>query len=75
VVAVVDSGTVVRRVGCTSQKFTAGQSFTEAAPHKVFNYYRSEQAPGAKPAVLRITQLYPKGSKELRIPTPAPDCS
>ena len=75
VLAVVESGTVIRSVGCSSQKFTAGQAFTEAAPHKVFNYYRSEQTPGARPAVLRITQLFPKGATELRVPVPPPDCS
>lgn len=76
VVATVVSGTVVQRVGCDKPKlWTAGQSFTEVKPHYVSNLYRS-QTPGAVPAVLSITQIYPADipTPELREDLPAPHC-
>jgi quercetin dioxygenase-like cupin family protein len=76
VIATVVSGTVVQRVGCDKPKlWTAGQSFTEVKPHYVSNLYRS-QTPGAVPAVLSITQIYPADipTPELREDLPAPHC-
>jgi quercetin dioxygenase-like cupin family protein len=75
VLATVQQGTVVRRVGCTSQEFTVGQSFTEAAPHKVSNAYRKPGEAGAVDAVLAITQLVPADAKATRIEQDAPRCS
>lgn len=76
VVATVVSGTVVQRVGCDKPRlWTAGQSFTEVAPHYVSNLYRS-QTRGAVPAVLSITQIYPAdlAPTDLREDRPAPRC-
>ncbi|GAA1850854.1 hypothetical protein ACFFOM_04390 [Microlunatus capsulatus] len=56
VLATVESGTVVQRVGCRSNTWRAGQSFTEVAPHLVVNPSATE------PAVLRITQVVPVGA-------------
>ncbi|MCW2803803.1 MAG: hypothetical protein QOF52_845 [Propionibacteriaceae bacterium] len=70
VIAVVESGTVQRKVGCKSETFKAGDAFTEVAPHFVRNV-------GKVPAVLRITQLYPASItdlSELREDRPAPTC-
>ena len=69
VIAVVQSGSVARQVGCSTETFSTGQVFTEAAPHFVSN-------PGAVPAVLKITQIYPSEipATELRIDEPAPVC-
>jgi len=75
VLATVQQGTVVRRVGCTKQKFTVGQSFTEAAPHQVSNAYRSPGQQGAVDAVLSITQLVPADTKATRIEQDPPNCS
>jgi quercetin dioxygenase-like cupin family protein len=74
VLAVVQSGSVVRQVGCTRQTFTAGQSFTEVAPHRVSNRYRRAGQRGAEPAVLSITQLYPKDAPANRIEQDPPHC-
>lgn len=76
VIATVVSGTVVQRVGCQEPRiWTAGQTFTEVAPHYVSNLYRS-QSPGAVPAVLSITQIYPADLdvSALREDRPAPHC-
>jgi quercetin dioxygenase-like cupin family protein len=76
VIATVVSGTVVQRVGCDERNlWTAGQSFTEVAPHYVRNLYRS-QTSDAVPAVLSITQIYPATYEpsELREDLPAPHC-
>ena len=54
VVATVLSGSVVQQVGCTRTIYTAKQSFTEVAPHRVRNR-------GTVPAVLAITQIFPAG--------------
>lgn len=60
VVGVVQSGTIVRQVGChRPETFTVGQAFTEVAPHFVRNFYTDPAQPGAVPAVLSITQIYP----------------
>lgn len=75
VLATVQQGTVVRRVGCTSEKFTVGQSFTEAAPHKVSNAYRRPRQEGAVDAVLSITQLVPADVTATRIEEDPPNCS
>ena len=62
VVAVVKQGTVVRQAGCAKpETFTVGQSFTELGSHFVRNQYTSATEPGAVPAVLSITQIYPAG--------------
>lgn len=62
VIAVVKSGTVVRQVGCHKpETFTAGQAFTEVKPHFVKNFYTDAKQPGAVPAVLEITQIFPAG--------------
>jgi hypothetical protein len=74
VVAVVESGTVVRQVGCRRETFTAGDSFTEVAPHRVSNRYRRTSQPGAVPAVLSITQLYPKDAPAARVEQDPPHC-
>lgn len=77
VIATVVSGTVVQRVGCKKPKlWTAGQTFTEVAPHWVSNLYL-HNTPSAEPAVLSITQIYPADLEptELREDRPAPHCS
>ena len=74
VVAVVQSGTVVRQVGCRSETFTAGQAFTEVGTHFVRNAHTDPAAPGAVPAVLAITQLYPSSAEARRIEQDPPDC-
>ncbi|WP_375426014.1 hypothetical protein [uncultured Friedmanniella sp.] len=76
VVATVVSGTVVQRIGCDKPRlWTAGQSFTEVAPHYVSNLYRTPTT-GAVPAVLSITQIYPADlpATGLREEVPAPHC-
>ena len=75
VLATVQQGTVIRQVGCRAVKFTEGESFTEAAPHRVSNAYRRAGQQGAVPAVLSITQLLPADAPETRIDKPAPRCS
>lgn len=67
VIAVVEEGTVVRQVGCTTETFTVGEAFTEVGPHFISN-------PSTEEAVLAITQIYPTGSDPLRVDEPAPDC-
>src|SRR5664279_2469046 len=74
VIAVVKSGTVVRRVGCRSKTFTAGESFTEVDPHYVSNYYTSTDDSKAAPAILEITQIYPADAPSRRIEAKAPHC-
>ena len=75
VLAVVQQGTVVRQVGCRRERFTVGDSFTEVAPHRISNRYREADQPGAAPAVLSITQLFPAGTEMPRVEEPAPRCS
>jgi hypothetical protein len=60
---------VSREIGCRSDIFTVGDSFTEAEPHQVTNV-------GDAPAVLRITQLFPASVAvtDLRIEESAPTC-
>ena len=65
--AVVEEGTVVRQVGCETETFTKGQSFTEVEPHFVRNPSTVE------PAVLRITHVYPDGAPR-RVETDPPAC-
>jgi quercetin dioxygenase-like cupin family protein len=67
VIAVVQSGTVTRQVGCKTETFTASQSFTEAEPHNVSNL-------GTVPAVLSITRIYPTSATVSRLDAPAPVC-
>lgn len=67
VLATVESGSVVQRVGCDRNVWRAGQSFTEVAPHLIVN--RS----ATKPAVLRITQIVPVGAT-LREDVDPPRC-
>ena len=74
VVAVVQQGTVVRQVGCRSETFGAGQAFTEVGTHHVRNLYTDAAQPGAEPAVLAITQLYPGAAPARRIEQDPPDC-
>lgn len=75
VVATVVSGTIVQQVGCRERHtWTAGQSFTEVAPHYVRNFYRTGDA-NAVPAVLAITQIYPADAPAVREDLPAPACS
>jgi quercetin dioxygenase-like cupin family protein len=62
VVAVVKEGAVVRQAGCAKpETFTVGQAFTEVGTHFVRNQYTAATEPGAVPAVLSITQIYPAG--------------
>jgi len=74
VIAVVKSGTVNRQVGCKVKTFTAGDSFTEVDPHFVSNYYTDPAKPGAVPAVLEITQIYPADAQARRFDARAPRC-
>jgi len=74
VIANVRSGAVWRQVGCTATKFTAGEAFTEVEAHYVSNVYTKSRQRGAEPAVLEITQIYPKDATALRIDQPAPSC-
>jgi quercetin dioxygenase-like cupin family protein len=67
VIAVVQSGTVTRQVGCRTETFTAGQSFTETAPHNVSNL-------GTEDAVLSITRIYPTSATVSRIEANPPVC-
>jgi quercetin dioxygenase-like cupin family protein len=66
-IAVVEEGTVVRQVGCDTETFTKGQSFTEVEPHFVRNASTIESA------VLRITHVYPDGATR-RTETEPPAC-
>ena len=66
VLAVVESGTVTRQVGCDVETFTVGDAFTEVEPHFVRNV-------GATPALLRITHVFPAGATR-RADTPPPVC-
>lgn len=74
VIAVVESGTVTRQVGCTTETFTAGQAFTEVEPHLVRNAYSDAADPQAVPAVLRITQIVPADAPARRIEVDPPSC-
>ena len=79
VIAVVRSGAVWRQVGCTATKFTAGESFTEVAPHYVWNVIddpKVDPEPEGATAKLEITQLYSTraDATKLRIDQPAPRC-
>jgi hypothetical protein len=74
VIAVVKAGIVVRKVGCKVQTFTAGQSFTEAKPHFVSNFYTDPATPHAEPAVLEITQIYPADERTARVEQSPPSC-
>jgi quercetin dioxygenase-like cupin family protein len=56
VLATVESGEVVQRVGCDRNTWEKGQSFTEVEPHLIINPSATE------PAVLRITQIVPVGA-------------
>lgn len=67
VIAVVQSGTVTREVGCRTETFTAGQSFTETDPHNVSNL-------GSEDAVLSITRIYPTSATVSRIEADPPIC-
>jgi quercetin dioxygenase-like cupin family protein len=73
VIAVVKQGAVVRKVGCTSVTFRAGQSFTEVEPHFVKNLYTKPTQAGAVPAILEITQIFPVGATP-REPQVTPTC-
>lgn len=76
VLAVVQSGTVKRKLPCEHAKtFTAGQAFTEVGPHYVFNADKTADGAGT-PAVLLITQIAPEGTtdKEFREDLPKPRC-
>lgn len=69
VVAVVKSGTVVRRTPCSTDTFTVGDSFIEVGTHKVNN-------PGTVDAVLSITRVYPSSQEATpRLDRPEPSCS
>lgn len=69
VIATVKSGSVVRQLGCTSQTFVTGDTFTEVGPH-----YVSNPSPDT-PAVLSITQVVPADQiNARRIDLPAPSC-
>jgi len=72
VLATVEKGTVIQQVGCRSYRRTAGESFTEVAPHQVSN--PSTVAGAAGDAVLRITQIVPADAEELREPVAPPRC-
>ena len=74
VIATVKSGAVTRQVGCKVKTFTAGDSFTEVDPHYVKNVYTDSKQPGAEPAVLEITQIYPGDPKVRRFDADAPVC-
>jgi quercetin dioxygenase-like cupin family protein len=74
VLATVVSGAVTRQVGCSTETFRAGQSFTEVAPHLVRNVYTDPAQPGAVPAVLQITQIYPADAPARRIEVDPPRC-
>ncbi len=65
--AVVEQGTVVRQVGCETETFTVGQSFTEVEPNFVRN------ASTVESAALRITHVYPDGAPR-RVDADAPTC-
>jgi quercetin dioxygenase-like cupin family protein len=54
VLATVESGKVVQRVGCDRNVWKKGQSFTEVEAHLIRNPSKT------KPAVLRITQIAPE---------------
>lgn len=71
VVAIVESGTVTRRLAtdCVVQTFTKGQVFTEVPGHFVANPSTTQDA------VLRITQFFPKGSNPLREDIPVDPCT
>lgn len=69
VVAIVASGSVTRQTSdtCRVETFTAGEAFTEVAPHLVAN-------PSGTDAVLRITQFFPEGASPLREDLPVNPC-
>ena len=74
VVAVVKSGeverqTVTKHGRCVTERFHAGQSFTEVGPHFVRNPSSTVDA------VLSITRIYPTSATQARIDEPAPRCS
>ncbi|WP_115789790.1 cupin domain-containing protein [Arthrobacter silvisoli] len=69
VIATVKSGSVTRQLGCTTQTFVAGDTFTEVGPHFVSNPSTTT------PAVLSITQIVPADQLNARrIDLPAPSC-
>lgn len=74
VIANVRSGAVWRQVGCTATRFKAGEAFTEVETHYVSNFYTKPRQRHAEPAVLEITQIYPKDESMLRVDEPAPSC-
>jgi quercetin dioxygenase-like cupin family protein len=70
VFVVVQSGSVIRQVGCASHTYTAGDAFIES----------DEQPPGqvrnvsdSTPAVLTVMQVTPHGSPR-RVEANPPDC-
>jgi quercetin dioxygenase-like cupin family protein len=72
VLATVEKGVVVQQVGCQATRRSAGQSFTEVAPHQVSNPATDTSAAGD--AVLRITQLVPAGETAFRDEAREPAC-
>jgi quercetin dioxygenase-like cupin family protein len=66
----VQSGSVVRQVGCTSHTYGAGEAFIESDEQPAGQV---RNASAGIPAVLSVTQVVPAGSKR-RVEADAPDC-
>ena len=73
VLATVEQGTVLQRVGCRTYVRTQGESFTEVAPHNITNAVSTGPEETGR-AVLRITQIVPAGTTELREDVAPPKC-
>ncbi len=68
VLATVESGTVVQRLACERNVWTAGEAFTEVEAHNITNPSTTT------PAVLRITQVVPAAAEQLREDVDRPRC-
>jgi len=70
-IATVQSGAVVRQVGCDSQTYTAGQAFVEHGDQPTGQV---KNASASAPAVFSVTQIAPPGTPR-RAEDNAPACA
>jgi quercetin dioxygenase-like cupin family protein len=70
VFVLVQSGAVVRQVGCESRTYNAGETFIESDDQPAGQV---RNASATDPAVLSVTQIVPAGSKR-RVEADPPNC-
>ena len=69
-IVLVQSGAVVRQVGCTSRTYSAGEAFIESDAQPAGQV---RNASSGTPAVLSVTQVVPAGSTR-RVEADPPSC-